>query len=240
MISRAKKPGVLRRDRALLRALREAVHVLARDVPALGDVLGRQAHRDVDVRDRRVVAEQRGVELVVRLRVAVHLGDRLDAAGDERVALAGADRVERHADRLEARRAEAVDGRAGHRRGQPGQERHAAAEVHALLRLGEAAADDHVDDLLARQLRHLVERGPDRERGEIVRTDVDERALGRAADRRARSGDDDGFAHARIYLRIAGGRPEALPQRSSVQAPRPLISLPIGWNTLFWYCTSVT
>ena len=36
--------------------------------------------------------------------------DRLDAGGDEAVALAGLDRVGGHADRLQARRAVAVDG----------------------------------------------------------------------------------------------------------------------------------
>ena len=147
------EPGVLRRDRALLRALREPVHLLTRDVPVLGHVLGGQAHRDVDVRDRRVVAEQRGVELLVALRIAVDLRDRLDAGGDERVALAGLDRVVRHADRLQARGAEPVDGRPRHARRQAREQRGAAAQVHPLLRLGEAAADDHVDDLLGRQRR---------------------------------------------------------------------------------------
>ena len=104
--------GVLRGDRALLRLLREPVHVLARDVPALGDVLGRQPHRDVDVRDRRVVAEERRMKLLFRLRVPAHLRGRLDPACDECLALAGLDRVEGHADRLQARRAETVDRRA--------------------------------------------------------------------------------------------------------------------------------
>ncbi len=65
--------GVLGRDRALLGLLREPVHVLARDVPALGDVLRGEAHRDVDVRDRRVVSEEGGMELFLRLRVPAHL-----------------------------------------------------------------------------------------------------------------------------------------------------------------------
>ena len=192
--------GLLRRDRALLRALREAVHVLARDVPALGDVLGRQAHRDVDVRDRRVVPEELRMELLAVLRVAVDLRDRLDAAGDERVALAGADRVERHADRLQRRRAEAVDGRPRHGRRQIGEQRGAAREVHALAVLREPAADHHVDDLLARQLRDLLQRRVDRERGEVVGARVDERPLARPADRRARGGDDDCVRQRRTLL----------------------------------------
>src|SRR3989442_8680173 len=40
------------------------------------------------VGDRRVVAEQLRVQLLVRTRIAVDLRDRLDAGRDERVALA--------------------------------------------------------------------------------------------------------------------------------------------------------
>src|SRR5581483_5455866 len=62
---------------------------------------------------------------------------RLDARGDEGVALAGLDRVVGHPDRLQRRRAEAVDGRPRDGVGQPGEQRRAAAEVHALLLLRE-------------------------------------------------------------------------------------------------------
>ncbi len=55
------------------------------------------------------------MELFLGLGVAVHLRDRLDAGCDERLALARLDRVERHPDRLQARRAEAVHRRARHR-----------------------------------------------------------------------------------------------------------------------------
>ena len=60
VISRCEVAGLLSRDRALLRALGEAVHLLALDAEALGDVLGGQAHRDVDVADRVVGAGQAG------------------------------------------------------------------------------------------------------------------------------------------------------------------------------------
>ena len=207
--------GVLRGDRALLRALRVAVHVLARDVPLLRDVLRRQPHRDVDVRDRRVVAEQLRVQLLRVLRIAAHLRRRLDAGRHERVALAGADRVEGHADRLQARRAEAVHGRAGNRLGQPGEQRRAAREVHPLPLLRKAAADHHVDDLAAVELGHLLQRGVDRERDEVVGTRVDERALARAADRRARRGDDDGLRHRALP------RPCTRPRRRAPASPCP-------------------
>src|SRR4029079_18716496 len=94
---------VARLDRAVLRALGVGVLVLARDLVALGDVLGRQAHGDVRVRLPRLLA----LELLgERLRVAALLrlvvpGDELHARGDVDVALAGDDVVGRHADRLE-------------------------------------------------------------------------------------------------------------------------------------------
>ena len=82
--------------------------------------------------------------------------------------------------------------------GSPASSADAPGEVHALLLLREAAADHHVVDLARRQRRHLLERGLDGERGEVVGAGVDERALGGAADRRARGGDDHGFWHAPI------------------------------------------
>ena len=58
--------------------------------------------------------------------------------------------------------------------GQPCEQRDAPAEVHPLALLREAAADDHVDDLLRRQSRHLREGRVDGERGEVVGAGVDE------------------------------------------------------------------
>ena len=89
--------------------------------------------------------------------------------------------------------------------GQVGEQRHPAREVHALPLLGEAAADHHVDDLLARELRHLLQRGVDGEGREVVGPGVDQGALARAADRRARGGDDHCFRQRRS-LPSGGGR----------------------------------
>ena len=191
---------VLSGDGALLRALREAVHVLARDVPSLGDVLGGQAHRDVDVGDRRVVAEQLRMQLLGVLRVAVDLGDRLDAGSDEGVPLAGLDRVKGHPDRLQRGGAEAVDRRARDGVGQIGEQSCAAAEVHALPLLGEAAADHDVVDLTAVELGHLLQRGVDREADEVVGPRVHERPLLGAPDRRAGGGNDHCFRQRRSLL----------------------------------------
>ena len=78
-----------------------------RDLAALGDVLGRQPHRDVDVVRRAVGAVELRVRVERRLRREAR--DGLDAGGDVLVALAGLDRVEGHPDRLQRRGAEAVD-----------------------------------------------------------------------------------------------------------------------------------
>ena len=107
--------------------------------------------------------------------------------------------MEGHPDRLQGGGTEPVDGRTGHGLRQAGQERRAAGQVHSLLVLREPAADHHVDDVLSRQVRDASQRGVDRERDEVVRPRVDERALPGAADRRARCRNDDGFRHALLH-----------------------------------------
>ena len=193
------------RDRgagALLRLERERVHLLAGHALDLGDVLGGLAHRDVDVgktRGGRPVAlvavrprerPQRGVgELRVR-RVRGVVGapaaqepaHRLDPGGDERVALAGPDRVGGHAQRLQRARAVARDRAAGDL-GHVGEDRHDAAHVEALLTAGETAAEHEVVDGGAVELGNLLQRGVDDERRHVVGPLVDERALHGPADR---------------------------------------------------------
>ena len=110
-------------DGPLLALERERVLALARDAPALGDVLGGLAHRvrvvplgqarvDEPPAEGRVghlavaaVVGRLGLELDVR-----RAGHRFDAAGDEHVAIADRDRVRRRVDRLEAGAAQPVDG----------------------------------------------------------------------------------------------------------------------------------
>ena len=104
--SSSKRPASRGGRPALLRVERERVLVLARDAVALGDVLARLAHRlerehrlharvreapaEVRVVDGDVAARERLVRLRDRERRARH---RLDAAGDEQVAVAGHHRV---------------------------------------------------------------------------------------------------------------------------------------------------
>ena len=70
--------------------------------------------------------------------------DRLQAAGDERVHLAGHHALSCERDRLQAGGAEAVDRHSGRRDGKPGAQRDLARDVRARGALAERAADDDV------------------------------------------------------------------------------------------------
>ena len=146
------------------------------------------------------------MQLLGVLRVPVDLCDRLDAGGDERVALPRPDRVMRHPDRLERRGAEAVDRRAGHARRQPGQQRRAPGQVHALPLLREPTADHDVDDLRTVEFRDLFQRGIDRERDEVVRACVDEGALAGPPDRGSYRRDDDRVRQTRSPFHVRPAR----------------------------------
>ena len=165
---------------ACLRARGERVLVLARDAVALGHVLAGLAHRlerehrlharireapaEHRVVDDLVAARERLVRLRHRERRAAH---RLDAAGDEEVAVTRGDRVTRGDDGREARGAEPVDGHAGDGLRQPGEQRRHARDVAVVLTGLVRAAEVDVLDLLRRDGGPLDGRG-DRERGEIV------------------------------------------------------------------------
>src|SRR2546427_10939666 len=82
--------------------------------------------------------------------------DRLDAAAEDHVGALVDDVVGRDGDRVESGRAEAVDGEAGHARGQPRPHRGHTRDVVALRAVRLAAAKDHVLDLLLVELRHLA------------------------------------------------------------------------------------
>ena len=119
-------------DGEFLAANGELVHLETRHVLELGDVLRGLAHGDVDVGQSRAGASRarRPAPSAARVRAsasaksgftALPLSEAplretrhgLHARGDEDVALAGTDRVRRHANRLERRRAVAVDRDAG-------------------------------------------------------------------------------------------------------------------------------
>ena len=186
--------AVARGDRALLGGRGPLVLRLAADLAALGDVLGRDAHRDVDVEERALGAVELGVELP-RLGGG-EARDGLDAGGDVLVALAGLDRVEGHPDRLQRGGAEAVDRGGGDVMVDARQQRGVAADVGALLARLEAAAHHDVVGLGEVDPGVAVDERLQRHGGEVVRADVLEGSLDRAPDRRADGVDDDGFRHA--------------------------------------------
>ena len=118
--------------------------------------------------------------------------DGLDAARDEHVALAGLDRVRGHADRLQRRRAVAVHGGAGRlveAREEGDDPRHVVSGLAGRLR----GAPDHVLHLGGIEPGNLGQERLDDVGAEVVGATLDQRALARSADRRACSGNDDGF-----------------------------------------------
>ena len=112
------------------------------------------------------------------------------------------DALGRHGNRLQAGRAEAVD---GHRRDfdrQSGAQGGDAGDVHALLGLGHGAAEDDVFDFFGVKLGHALERALDGDGGQIVGTGGAQRAFEGASDRGTNGGDDYDFTHRDPQLAI--------------------------------------
>ena len=197
----------------VLRAGREPVHLLAGHALEQRHVLGRLAHRDVGVGQQPVVARvvplvragrrdlgRAGLRLVeqrvlgARQPVGGALLEprhRLHARGEEHVALPGPDRVRRHADGLQRRRAVPRDRRA-RKVVEAGLDGHDAGEVVPLLAAGQPAAQHQVLDLGRVERGDRVEGGPHHLHREVVGTHPGEGALAGATDGRADGGDDHG------------------------------------------------
>jgi hypothetical protein len=146
-----------------------------------------------------------------------HHAHALGAAGEHQVGFAEADAIGGHRHGLQAGRAEAVDGDAGHGVGQAGQQHADARHVHALLGLGHGAADDGVADAVRIDARRLRHHGADHVGEHVVRTGVAEYAARRLADRGAGGGDDVGVLHL-----LGHG---FAPLRRKVERRRPVIFL---------------
>ena len=114
-------------------------------------------------------------------------GHRLDAAGDDDVGLAGADLLRGRRDRLQARRAQPVDGVAGDLVAQAGEQDGHARDVAVVLARLVGGAEDDLVDRVARDAR-AVERGLERRsrRGRRGATPRARRGTGRTASGRRR------------------------------------------------------
>ena len=189
-------PGGLRLGPAPVGAQRERVLVLAAHAVALGDVLARLAHalereHGLHGRVREAPAERRVVEHAVAAREgALRLGGherrpahRLDAAGDEEVAVAREHRVARRRDRGEPGCAQPIQGHARDRLRQSREQRAHARDVAVVLPRLVGAAEVHVLDL-GRVDAGALDRRLDRDGGEIVGAHERERPAV-PADRRA-------------------------------------------------------
>ena len=179
--------GLLGGRHAALRFQRVLVLILAAELVALGDDVGGVDHRHVDVGR---ILQQVGIQRILR-DAGARDRDALDAAGDDAVGAVRADVVGGHRDRLQARRAEAVDRDAGGGLRHAGEQRRLAADVAGAVG---AVAEIAILDVI------LVDAGPldgvlDRmRRHRHRRRDVEPAAAG-LREARAGIGNDDGFTH---------------------------------------------
>ena len=216
-ISSSNLPGLVRGDRAPVRLERERVLVLARDAVALGDVLGRLAHRlgrvalrhprvDEPPADRRVDQLARRRAGSARSGFSITNGDaghRLDAAGEHDVAVAGLDRARglRTASRPDAHRRLTVT--PGTSTGSPAS----SAPIRATLRLSSPApfVQPKIDVLDRRAVDPVaLDRGRDHARREVVGPHGRQLAAV-AADRRAQRVDYPGVASLAQIVDSCGG-----------------------------------
>src|SRR5581483_2719110 len=222
-------PRLRRRRPAPVRLQSELVLLLPRDAVALGDVLAGLAHRlerkellhlrvrepppEMRVVGHLVAARERLVRLREHERRTRH---RLDAAGDEEVAVAAHHCMTRADDRAQTRRAQPVDRHARDRLRETREERGHARDVAVVLPRLVRAAEPDVLDLVGGDAAPLDDLAHD-ERGEIVGTYVRERPAV-APDRRANAGEDDGPRHSTHSTGIA---PPCARASSSRTAWRP-------------------
>jgi hypothetical protein len=189
-----------RRDRAAVALQGESFHVLARDLPSVGDHLGGAELGDLLV-PIALLPAGRAAERVAEaeLLAAGHRGrdrDRahvLHAAGDDQVLGAAHHPLGGEVDRLLGGAALAVDGGAGDALGQPGGEPGGAGDVAGLRADRVDAAEDDVVDPLRIDPGALDQR-LDRVGAEVGGVDPGEPAAA-PPDRGAHRVDDVGLRH---------------------------------------------
>ena len=122
------------------------------------------------------------------------------------------DALGRHGNRLQAGRAEAIDGHRRHLNRQPRAQRRNASHVHPLLGLRHGAAQDDVFNFPGIKLRHAIERALDRNRSQFIRTRSPQRPLKRAPHRSADGRNQNDFTHGPILTAEAAECAEKIRQ----------------------------
>ena len=189
----ALEPALVDRgDRAPVRLERVLVQRLAREVPLLGEHLGRDALRH----DRPALADllvDRAPAEVAEVRPHRHARHVLDARRDDDVEVAGLDRRRAVERGLQRRSALAVDRRGADRLRPAGDEHRLPADVQRLLADLGHAAHLHVLDLAGLDVEPVDEAVQDLRR-ELVGADLGERAAA-PPDRGANRIDDERVTH---------------------------------------------
>ena len=170
--------------RDLLGALAE------RDRPLLGHLGVDHAPAERGRVQRLVVARVGALGLEQHPRRAAH---RLDAADEHQRRVAGLDRAAGLHRGVEARAAEAVDGRGGHARRQPGQQHRHAPDVAVVLARAVGVAEHDVVDARGVEVGRALEQRAHGVGGEVVGPHAGQRAA-RAPERRAHRVEDEGLA----------------------------------------------
>jgi hypothetical protein len=186
----------------LLRADRELVERLARELPLLRDDLRRDAllHEPADAIQvlLDVASHHRrpeGLAADADTRAHRHPAHRLDAGGDDDVVGARDHALRGEVQRLLARPTLPIDRRPADGLGKAGGERGVTADVQALLADLAHASHDHVLDDGGIDAR-LLDEGAERLRGEVDGVDGIERSGLLASPERGPHGfDDHGFTH---------------------------------------------
>ena len=132
-----------------LGGLRLALHAVAvltlpTDVVPLCDRFRRDDHRPVEL---RLMTRQPVVFGVIAVPLVLHERDGFHAAGDEDVSFSRENPLRGESDRLQARRAEAIDGHPGHAWRTTGADSDLARDVAAGCALRVGAPHDHVVEL---------------------------------------------------------------------------------------------
>jgi len=124
---------------------------------------------------------------------------RLDAAGNGEIHFAGADGARRIADRIEAGRAQPIDGEAGHGLRQPGEQQRHARDVAIVFAGLVGAAEEHFIEPRPVGLRVAFNERADRCGGKVVGAQFRQRAAV-AADGGARCIANENLAHCSLLV----------------------------------------